>query len=72
MGVISIYPLVKVFVMGQEVCDGVSMAWDVFELVVKVLEVFYPSGLSASCFMWFLEILEVLVIRVDFNGVCGA
>jgi hypothetical protein len=45
---------------------------DVRQFVVKVLEVFDPMGLLTSNLLWLMEILEILVISADLDGVHGS
>jgi hypothetical protein len=40
-----------------------------FKGVVKILEELYPPGLPAHDFLWFMEVLEILVVSADTNGV---
>ena len=54
---------------GQEVCDGVHCSWDVFNMVVEVLQELHPLGLVAGDFLWFLEVLEVFMVCSDTDGV---
>jgi len=48
--------------MGEEVGDGIGGACDMFQSVVEVLEEFDPSSLSACDLLWFMEVLQVLVV----------
>jgi len=41
----------------------------VFDVVVKILKEFHPSGLLACDFLWFFEVLQVLVVCMDAYGV---
>jgi hypothetical protein len=66
-----IHPLVKVFLSGEEVGNGVGMSGDVFEYEVKVLQEFHPSGLSACDFLRLAEVLEIFVISSDSNRMVG-
>jgi hypothetical protein len=69
---VSVHLLVKVLSSRKEISDGVRVSGDVGQLVVEILEVLDPAGLTTSNLLWLAEILEVLVIGADFNGVCGS
>jgi hypothetical protein len=69
---VSIHLLVKVFLSQEEISNSVGVARDVGQLVVKVLEVLDPAGLSTSNLLWLAEVLEILVISADLNRVCSS
>jgi len=55
--------------MREEVGNSVGGTGDVVQCIIEVLEEFNPSGLLAGNFLWFAEVLEVLVICEHFNRV---
>ena len=67
MWFVSIHPLVKVCLVGEEVSNGIFIPWDVFDSVVKVLKVFDPFCLLARYFLGLAKVLEVFIICVYFN-----
>jgi hypothetical protein len=69
---VRIHPLVKVFVAGEEIGDGIGMSRDVFEHKVEVLQELHPSGLPAHNFLRLAEILEIFVVGSDGDKVVGA
>jgi hypothetical protein len=71
MWFIGIHLLVKVLLSRKEIGDGVCMSGNMGQLVVKVLEVLDPVCLSASNLLWLAEVLEILVIGADLDGVCS-
>jgi hypothetical protein len=72
MRFIGIHLLVKVLSSGKEIGDGVRVSRDVGQLVVKVLEVLDPAGLSTSNLLQLMEVLEILVIGADLDWVCSS
>ncbi len=69
---IGIHPLIKVFSVGEKVCNGVGMSRDVLELVVEVLKEFHPLGLLACNLLQLLEVLQVFVVSSDHNWVVSS
>jgi hypothetical protein len=67
-----INPLVKVFLLGEEIGNGIDVPGDMFEYEVKVLQEFHPSCLSACDFLRLAEVLEVFVVGPDGNRMVGA
>jgi hypothetical protein len=58
--------------LGKEIGDSVQVTQDVGQFIIKVLKVLDPVGLSTSNFLWLAEILEVLVVGANLNGLCCA
>jgi hypothetical protein len=72
MRFVGIHLLVKVLSSRKEIGDGVHVTWDMGQFIVEVLQVLDPAGLSASNLLWLAEVLEVLVVGTDLDGLCGA
>jgi hypothetical protein len=72
MRFVSIHLLVKVLLSRKEVGDSVHVTRDMGQFIVEVLQVFDPVGLSASNLLRLAEVLEILVVGADFDGLCGA
>ena len=68
MRLISIYPLVKVYATREEVSDSVFWASNMCERIGEILKEGYPMGLAASDLLGFTEVLEVLMVHADFDG----
>jgi hypothetical protein len=69
VGKIGIHPLVKVRSPGKEVRNRVRRAGDVLKRIVEILQKLDPPGLMARDLLRLAEILEVLVVGSDTNGV---
>ena len=69
---VGIHPLIKVFSMGKEIGNSVSVSRDVFKVVIKVLEEFHPSGLLACDFLWLSEVLQVFMVCLDHDWMVGS
>jgi hypothetical protein len=69
---VGIHLLVKVLSSGKEVGNSVHVTRDVGQFIVEVLEVLDPAGLSAGDLLWLVEVLEVLVVGTDLNGIRGS
>jgi hypothetical protein len=72
MRLIGIHPLVKVRAMREEVGDHVCKTRDMGKSIGEVLKESDPTGLMASNFLWFAEILEVFMVCVNLNGMLCA
>jgi hypothetical protein len=69
---VGIHLLVKVLSLRKEVGNGVRVTRDVGQLIIEVLKVLDPAGLSASNLLWLTEVLEVLVVSADLDGMCSS
>jgi hypothetical protein len=72
MQFIGIHLLVKVLSVRKEIGDSIHMSRDMGQFVVEILKVLNPAGLSASNLLWLTEVLEILVIGTNFDGVCSS
>ena len=66
---ISNHPLVKVYVMREEVGDSVLMTSNVCEGVGEILKKSDPMCLTASDLLGFVEVLQIFMVCVDFDSV---
>jgi hypothetical protein len=69
---IGIHLLVKVLSSGKEIGDSIRVTRDVGQLIIEILKVFDPAGLSASNLLQLAEVLEVLVVGADLDRLCSA
>jgi hypothetical protein len=66
---VGIHLLVKVLSMGKEIGDSIHVTGNVGQLIIEILKVLDPVGLSTSNLLQLAEILEILVVGMNLDRV---
>jgi hypothetical protein len=72
MWFVGIHLLVKVLSSGKEISDGIRVTRNVGQFIVEILKVFDPAGLLTSNLLRLVEVLEILMIGADLDGMRGS
>jgi hypothetical protein len=67
---VGIHLLVKVLSSGKEIGNSVGVSRNVGRFIVEILEIFDPTSLMAGDLLGLAEVLEVLVVSMNFHRVC--
>jgi hypothetical protein len=69
---VGIHLLVKVLLTGKEIGDSIRVTGNVGQLIIEILKVLNLAGLSTSNLLQLAEILEILVVSTNLDGVCSS